>query len=76
MSMIVALILSFLPLPDPPPVTAAEFAKLHGELTRRDAASWESIPWRVDLLTARDQAAREKKPLFIWAMNGHPLGCV
>ena len=32
------------------------------------------IPWRLNLLTARSEAARTGKPLFIWSMNGHPLG--
>lgn len=33
------------------------------------------IPWRLDLMAARAEAAREKKPIFVWMMNGHPLGC-
>lgn len=36
---------------------------------------WLSIPWRTNLTAARREAAREKKPIFVWMMNGHPLGC-
>ena len=32
------------------------------------------IPWHLNLLKARAVSARTGKPLFIWSMNGHPLG--
>jgi len=32
------------------------------------------IPWKFNLLKARTESARTGKPLFIWSMNGHPLG--
>ncbi|MFT5122737.1 MAG: hypothetical protein ACI9QL_004582 [Candidatus Omnitrophota bacterium] len=38
-------------------------------------ATWRTIPWQTSLLNAQRIAARERKPLFIWAMDGHPLGC-
>lgn len=34
-----------------------------------------AIPWRLDLTEARAEAARTKKPIFLWLMNGHPMGC-
>ncbi|MDP7033757.1 MAG: hypothetical protein QF752_04625 [Planctomycetota bacterium] len=36
---------------------------------------WRQIPWRTDLAASRLEAARLGRPLFIWSMNGHPLGC-
>ena len=36
---------------------------------------WRSIPWEISLIKAQNIAAREKKPIFIWAMDGHPLAC-
>jgi len=36
---------------------------------------WRRIPWRIDLMAARDEAASENKPIFLWLMNGHPMGC-
>ena len=37
---------------------------------------WRKIQWRHDLWDARIEAAKTGKPIFIWAMNGDPLGCV
>ncbi|HET7558934.1 MAG TPA: hypothetical protein VFK80_03155 [Limnochordia bacterium] len=37
---------------------------------------WTEINWETDLWEARKKAAAVGKPLFLWAMNGDPLGCV
>jgi hypothetical protein len=37
---------------------------------------WLEVPWRTDLTQARAEAQRSGKPLFLWIMEGHPLGCV
>jgi hypothetical protein len=37
--------------------------------------SWLSIPWETDLMAARRRATAENKPIFLWEMDGHPLGC-
>jgi len=37
---------------------------------------WRKIQWRHDLWDARVESAKSGKPIFIWAMNGDPLGCV
>ncbi len=62
--------------PDPPPIGEREFEALHSRLFSKTAETWEKIPWSTDLLRARRRSAREGKPLFLWSMNGHPLGCV
>jgi hypothetical protein len=36
---------------------------------------WLSIPWRTNLAEARMHAQAQGKPLFMWIMNGHPMGC-
>jgi hypothetical protein len=36
---------------------------------------WATIPWLTDLWQARQIAAREGKPILLWEMDGHPLGC-
>lgn len=36
---------------------------------------WESIPWRDSFSEGILEADRQGKPLLLWAMNGHPLGC-
>ena len=57
------------------PLTEATARRLHAALCPTTKARWERIPWTVDLLAARARANREGKPLFMWSMNGHPLGC-
>ena len=45
------------------------------ELLQPGDELWRSIPWQIDLLEAQRTAVADKKPIFIWAMDGHPLGC-
>lgn len=33
------------------------------------------IPWQTSLWEARELAAKEGKPILLWEMDGHPLGC-
>lgn len=56
------------------PVSEAEFLKLHRDLQPPKDEVWRTIPWKTSLLEASETAAREKKPIFVWAMHGHPLG--
>ncbi len=58
----------------PQELSQDEFTRLHKELTPV-AASWQTIPWQTSLVKAQNMAVRENKPIFIWAMDGHPLGC-
>jgi len=53
----------------------AAFQKLHRELQPDPKATWRTIPWKTSVLDAQAEAARTGKPIFIWAMDGHPLGC-
>ncbi len=41
-----------------------------------EEVAWRAIPWRDDYGEALADAQREDKPVLLWAMNGHPLGCV
>jgi hypothetical protein len=53
-----------------------EFTKLHAAVAPKgDGERWTEIPWESDLIVAQQRAAREKKPLLMWVMDGHPLGC-
>lgn len=56
-------------------LTHAEFLKIHAELQPDGSALWRSVPWKTSVLSAQQIAAAQKKPIFIWAMDGHPLGC-
>ena len=52
-----------------------EFKELHEKLKPPTGEAWRSIPWTISLVEAQNTAAREKKPIFIWSMDGNPLGC-
>jgi hypothetical protein len=49
--------------------------KIAGVLPKASEELWNTIPWRFDFAAARAEANREGKPLFVWMMNGNPLGC-
>jgi hypothetical protein len=40
-----------------------------------DEDAFDKIPWLTSLWDARIKAAKEGKPILIWEMDGHPLGC-
>jgi hypothetical protein len=56
-------------------LTEQRFHQLHKQLQPAADELWRTIPWRTSLLAAQQRAIAEKKPIFIWAMDGHPLGC-
>ena len=68
-----AVILALLLIPHG--LTVEEFEKLHKELQPPKEEAWLSIPWKTNLLEARAAAAEQKKPILLWSMDGHPLGC-
>jgi hypothetical protein len=58
------------------PPSDAELAALLK--TIRPAAGedeFATIPWQTSLWAAREKAAKEGKPILLWEMDGHPLGC-
>ena len=57
-------------------VDESNFAELHALIQPRpDELAWQSIPWRTNLWEARIDAARTGKPIYLWEMDGHPMGC-
>ena len=68
------------PLRDAPratPIDSATFRETLAFLSpRSDEMKWASIPWQTDLWEARKLAREHNKPIFMWSMNGNPLGCV
>jgi hypothetical protein len=58
------------------PIPAGQFAALHA-LVKPAAGEdrWTRIPWRTSLWQARQEAAQAGKPILLWEMDGHPLGC-
>ena len=37
--------------------------------------AFQSLPWEVTFADGLAAAAEQHKPLLLWVMNGHPLGC-
>lgn len=40
-----------------------------------DDKKWERLDWRTELGAALEEAKQLQRPILLWAMNGHPLGC-
>ena len=58
------------------PLTPAQFAKVFQVIQpRAEEQKWTQIPWQTNLWEARKQAAAAGKPILLWEMDGHPLGC-
>jgi hypothetical protein len=64
------------PTPASDPIPPAQFRPLH-DLIKDNAGKekWAQIPWLTSLWDARRKAAAEGKPILLWEMDGHPLGC-
>jgi hypothetical protein len=59
------------------PVGPQEFQQLLTAIKPQSGEDkWAEIPWLSSLWQARKQAAAEGKPILLWEMDGHPLGCV
>ena len=42
----------------------------------KDETIWKrQIDWQTDLWKSRQMGAKQGKPIFIWEMDGHPMGC-
>jgi hypothetical protein len=57
-------------------LTNTTYAKWRDDLlpAQKDVA-YKSIPWRASFWDAVVEAQAKDKPILLWAMNGHPLGC-
>jgi hypothetical protein len=58
------------------PIPRDQFGKLHALIKpKASEESWTKIPWLTSLWEARLRAAADGKPILLWEMDGHPLGC-
>jgi hypothetical protein len=58
------------------PLTADQFRQLQALIKPSPGEDkWAEIPWGINLWEARKQGAKEGKPILLWEMDGHPLGC-
>ena len=44
-------------------------------LPGEDELAWRGRGWIASLWEGVIEAQRSEKPILLWAMNGHPLGC-
>ena len=44
-------------------------------LPRVDELAFTEIPWLTSFGAGLREAERQRRPLLLWVMNGHPLGC-
>ena len=71
-----ALVLWGDPAPAAVPIQPDQLAKLHALIKpRKSEDRWAEIPWLASLWQARQEAAKQGKPILLWEMDGHPLGC-
>ncbi|HVK19533.1 MAG TPA: hypothetical protein VM533_21545 [Fimbriiglobus sp.] len=63
---------------DPPPAALTDAEAAAVLKTVRPAAGedlYAQVPWLTSLWEARKTAAAAGKPILLWEMDGHPLGC-
>ena len=74
-----ALLLAAVPAAAPaagPALSDAEYAGLRKAVPPQPGEDqFAGIPWLTSLWDARVQAAKLGKPILLWEMDGHPLGC-
>ncbi len=59
-----------------PRLTEDNFTAWQTYLRANDAElAWKTIPWHLTFGDGIRSADAEGKPLLLWVMNGHPLGC-
>ena len=69
----IAAVLALLALPGG--LTDEDFRKIHEALRPSKDDAWRTIPWKISLAEAQALELKEHKPLFMWSMDGHPMGC-
>ncbi len=50
-------------------------SKIAATVPTKDEDRWLTIPWRTNLMKARLEAQNLNRPMFLWIMNGNPMGC-
>lgn len=57
-------------------LTQETFTELQDLISPQDnEQQWLEIPWETDLNSALEKAKSAGRPVFLWEMDGHPLGC-
>ena len=61
---------------EPRPIPPDQFDRLHRMIRVQPGEQrfWQ-IPWKLTVTEAREEAAREGRPIFVWAgVGGAPIG--
>jgi len=54
----------------------AQYASIRKAVLPADGEDeFAKIPWLTSVWDARVKDAKEGKPILLWEMDGHPLGC-
>ena len=76
LAVIAAISIAAAPAPDSPQPTADNFAAWRDHISPTAAElRWTQILWLTTFGDGIAQADSQDKPLLLWVMNGHPLGC-
>lgn len=61
---------------EPRPIAPGDFERLHKMVrVQPDEQRFWQIPWKLSIAEARAEAARDGKPIFVWAgAGGAPIG--
>jgi hypothetical protein len=71
-----ALVLALMAGADHPELTQATYQKWHDYiLPKPQELGFRAIAWRPSFWDAVIEAQEKEKPVLLWTMNGHPLGC-
>ena len=64
------------PQVQPPQLTEASFARWKQYLQpSAQEQRWQEISWHPIFWEGVQHARSQDKPILLWVMNGHPLGC-
>ncbi len=57
-------------------LNADTFAALRDQIQPSEAErAWQQIDWYPSYAEGLQAASVQQKPVLLWVMNGHPLGC-
>ena len=56
-------------------LTEKTYKKWRDYIIPKEDLAWTRIPWRTSFQEGLIEAGEQQKPMLLWVMNGHPLGC-
>ena len=57
-------------------LTENNYANIREQVSpKQSELAWAQIPWRPSFHAGVADAQVQGKPVLLWVMNGHPLGC-